>query len=171
MATTEILLPVLGASLDATDPPGRGWTTTDGTPYLAFNGTTSAPDEICYWSFRLPTLLDNATAPTLTIQWSNSTTNTNNVVWQCQVSKVAPSSDTDDMTAARTYDTTNKAAADAGVGTRQLQEVVITLTNFDSADAGDKVYLKFFRDPDDAGDTMGEDAYIYSEAVFTYTLV
>lgn len=164
MAVGTIILPILAAVGDPTLPPGLAFSTTDSVPYLTFDGTAAI--EKCRWAFRLP--VNYASAPVLRVQWSNSTTSTSNVVWQCQVAKVTPNSDTDDGIAVRTFSTTNKSAADAGVGTRRIQEILITLTNFDSAIAGDNVTLKFFRDYTDASDTMTEDAYLYA-VNFEYT--
>lgn len=156
MATGSILLPVAAATPDPTDPPGSLWTA-DNVRYLAFDAATP---EIILYSFRLPT--DFESAPLLQIQWSHSVSSTGNVRWGCQISKVTPNSDTDDMTSTRTFDTEN-TAADAGVATRRLQEVEMTLSNFDSAVAKDNITLKFYRDADDAADTLNsEDAYLWA---------
>jgi hypothetical protein len=149
---------------DETNPPGLAFSTTDGVPYLAFDA--GATNEEVYWTFRLPT--DYASGPLLQIQWSNAASDTGNCRWGCQVHAITPNSDTDDATAARTFGTEN-TATDAGVATRRVQEVQMTLTNFDGADAEDLLVLKFYRDSSDAGDTMNtDDAYLWAVS-FEYT--
>ena len=160
MATGTIILPILGAVPDATNPPALAFGTTTSQPYLVFD---SATDEIVYWTFRLPT--NYASAPVLKVQWSNSTTATGNAVWSCAVEKVTPNSDTDDMTGAKTFGTQNDAT-DAGVGTRELQEASITLTNFQSAAAGDWMIFKLFMDA--SADTIAQDCHVYAVS-FEYT--
>ena len=161
MAT--VILPILAAVPDPTNPPGLAFTATDNIPYLAFDPATR---ELVYWSFRLPT--DYSSGAKLQIQWSNAASDTGNCRWECQVTKVTPNSDTDDMTGTRSFHTEN-TASDAGVATRRLQEVEMTLSNFDSAVANDWVTFKFYRDAADALDTMDtDDAYLWAVS-FEYT--
>lgn len=157
MATGTVILPVTSAVGDPSNPPALKYTATDNVPYLIFDNATP---EIVYWTFRLPE--NYSSAPKLKIQWSNAASDTGNCCWGCQVTAVTPNSDADDMTATRTFDNINNQA-DAGVATRRLQEVEMTLTNFDGAVAGDWVTLKFQRDADDASDTMNTDeAYLWA---------
>lgn len=160
MATGTIILPILAAVPDATNPPALAFGATTGHPYLVFD---SATDETARWTFRLPE--NFASSPVLKVQWSNSTTATGNAVWSCAVEKITPNSDTDDMTGAKTMGTQNDAT-DAGVGTRQLQETSITLTNFQSATAGDYLILSLFMDA--SADTIAEDCYLWAVS-FEYT--
>lgn len=160
MALGTIILPILAAVPDPTNPPALGFSTTDNVPYLIFDETS---DEICYWSLRLPeNYATPGTTPKVQIQWSNAASDTGNVYWGCEVSAVTPNSDTQNMTSARSYGTINNVA-DAGVATARLQEVELALTTANGAVAGDQVVLKFRRDASDALDTMNTDeAYLWA---------
>jgi len=162
MATGIFELPVGVWKPDPTLTPQLLFTTQN-DPYLAFDDTII---EKVYVSLRVPS--NRASADVLKIQWSNSVSSTANIVWQAQIWKVTPNSDTDDAIGSATFATTNLSAADAGVGTRQLQEIEISLANFDSAVAGDRILIKLFRDGADAGDTMTEDGYFYG-ATYEYS--
>ena len=163
MATGTIEFGMLAAIPDDTNGPEMLIAgTTGGRVYWAFDG--GGGTENLYFNFRMPA--DYSSGNTLNIQWSNSTTQTNNCVWQAQVWAVTPNSDTDDMTGSGTYNTA-ATVTDAGVGTRQLQDAANTLT-MDGAQADDYVSIKFFRDSTDGSDNMTEDAYLYALS-FEYT--
>lgn len=160
MATGTILLPVMAFIVDETDPPFIGFSAGDSVPYLAFDSAT--PNESATISFRLPS--DYASAPLLKIQWSNDGTDTGNVRWEVAIAAVTPNTDADDMTTARTFDTSN-TVVDAGVDTRRVQEVEMALTNFDGAVAGDNITLRFSRDAADALDTMDTNGLVFALAL------
>lgn len=159
----------MGMRGDPTNPPQLSFSTTDGLPYWVFDGTTLAPAEVVRFEFRLPDdYATPGTAPVMHVQWSNGGSNTDDVIWQCQVHKLTPNSDADNASAARTYHTVNKSAADTGVATNRLQEIDITMSNMDSAVAGDLLAFYFFRDPDETGDTITDDCQLWS-LTFEYT--
>lgn len=156
MATGTILLPILAAVPDATNPPALLFSTS--RPYFAFDATT---DEIVYWTLRLPE--NYASAAALKVQWSgaSSTTATDTVVWGCQV--MAMTADTDGAMDSDSYDTANTVSDDIlGTTAKRIQEASLTLTNFDSAAAGDYVALKLYRDADNGSDDLAEDAWLWA---------
>lgn len=156
MATGTILLPILAAVPDATNPPALVFSTS--RPYLAFDATT---DEIVYWTFRLPE--NYASGAALKIQWSgaSSTTTSHTVVWGCQV--MAMTADTDGAMDSDSYDTANTVSDDIlGTTAKRIQGASLTLTNFDSGAAGDYLALKFYRDADNGSDDLAEDAWLWA---------
>ena len=159
MATGTILLPILGAVGDATNPPGVGFGGTVGRPYLIFDGTATI--EACHWTFRMPENFDPASAPVAKIQWSGSTANTLVVQWTGYV--MALTADVDGAADTDSYDTEN-VVTDANLGTtaKRIQEASLTLTNADSVAAGDYVSFRLLRDYDDTADTLTEDALLWA---------
>ena len=156
MATGTVILPILAATPDATNPPAVAWALN--RPYLAFD---SATDEIIVWTLRMPA--DYASSPLLKIQWGGtaSTTATDTVVWGCEV--MALTADTDGDPDTDSYDTINTVSDDIlGTTAGRVQEASLTLTNADSVAAGDYVALKFRRDADNGSDDLGEDARLWA---------
>lgn len=157
--TETIHLSPSGAVLDATVPPASGGTN---YPYLGFDATA---DEIVYWTFRLPD--DYASGATLKVQYSMASATTGNVVWVGEVWAVTPgdAADIDTESYATANSTTDAVPATAGY----LDEINITLTNFDSAVAGDWITIRFSRDANNASDTATGDAelrtvsFVYSK--------
>lgn len=144
MATATILLPVLAASGDVTDPPGLGFST-NGRPYLIFDAST---DWLCMWTFRTPA--DYASALTLKYQYTMATATTGNIVVQCEVMAAADNVDVQ----TDSYDTANSSGAVAVPGTAGLiDDQSLTLTNADSVAAGSHCVIRFRRDADNVSDT------------------
>lgn len=159
MATGTVLLSILGAVPDGTNPPELKFSTS--RPYLAFDAST---DEIVYWTFRLPA--NYASSPVLRIEWggSASVTTSHTVMWGCEV--MASTGDTDGALDSDSYDTINTTTDDIlGTTAKRHQSASITLTNFDSGAAGDYVALKFRRDANDAADDLNEDAWLWAVAL------
>jgi len=157
MATATVLLPLLGASLDETNPPGVTWT--NQRPKLLFDAAT---DEIAYWTFRLPA--DYSSALTLKFQYSMASATSGNVIIACQVMAVTDA-DAQDMDT-DSYDTVNTSAATAVPGTAgYLDEISLTLTNADSAAAGDYVAVKVSRDANNASDTATGDLELWAASI------
>lgn len=158
MATGTIILPVLAAVPDATNPPGLAFTSTLGLPYLAFDGGST--DEVCTFHLRMPE--NYASAPVLNVQWfGTSGTTSGNVVWGCDILAVTGNTDSGAIDS-ETFGTAN-TQQDAHLGTTgdRLHDVAITLSNTDSLAADDYVILKFYRDASDTvNDTYAADANV-----------
>lgn len=156
MATGTVILPLLNAVLDPTNPPAIGFA--NSAPYLDFDSGT---DELIYFAFRLPS--DYASGAALKIQWGgvSSTTITHTARWACEVMALTPDTDGDPDT--DSYDTANEVDDDIlGTTAGRLQEASLTLTNIDSAAAGDYVKLKFYRNANHANDDLAEDARLWA---------
>lgn len=155
MATGTILLPLLGG-FDATNPPGVETTTS--RVRLLFDAST---DEIIYKTFRLPQ--NYASGLTLKIVYGMASATSGAVYFGCQVMAV---SDGDSAALdSDSYDTANTGNATVPGTAGYPDEISITLTNADSAAAGDYVALKIFRDADNASDTATGDAEVYALSV------
>lgn len=153
MATGTILLPVLAAVPDASNPPGLAFSSTLGLPYLAFDAAT---DEICTFHFRMPVNYDNTAAMTLNVQWfGTSGTTSGDVIWGCQILAVTGNTDGGAIDS-ETFGTAN-TVTDSHLGTTgdRLHDVALTIStaNDDGLAADDYVILKFYRDADNASDT------------------
>ena len=159
MATGTIILPILAAIADPTLPPGLAFATTTSRPYLAFDGSASI--EKCSWTFRMPE--NYASGLTAKIQWSGSasTTVTHTVQWTGKV--MALTADTDGAADTDSYDSENVVSDDIlGTTAKRIQECSLTLTNADSAAAGDYIAFQLSRDYSDAADDLAEDAWLWA---------
>jgi len=159
MATGTIILPILSAIGDPTNPPGLNFTATTNRPYLAFDG--SAAIESCLWSFRMPE--NYASAPVAKIQWSgsNSTTTSHTVQWSVFVMALTP--DVDGAADSDSFDAENVVSDDIlGTTAKRIQEASVTLSNADSVAAGDLTYIRLLRDYSDAADDLAEDAWLWA---------
>lgn len=148
MATGTILLPLLGG-FDATNPPSIELF--NSKLRLLFDATT---DEIIHKTFRMPQ--NYASGLILKAQYSMVSATSGNVAISCEVMAVsdgdAAAVDSD------SYDTINTGAATAVPATAgYMDEISLTLTNADSAAAGDWIALKIRRDADHANDTATGD--------------
>lgn len=158
MATASILLPILAANPDPTDPPAYNVTTTTNRPYLAFDAST---DEAVVWTFRMPE--NFASGLTAKIQWSGaaSTTVTHTVRWAVEVMAVVP--ETGGAMDSDGFATSNEADDDIlGTTAKRLQEVSITLTNDDGVAPDDYVAIRLARNADHANDDLNEDAWLWA---------
>jgi len=141
MATGTIMLPLLGAMGDPTNPPGIAFTAAN-RPYLLFDGTT---DELCLWSFPLPA--NYASGLTIYCQYSMASATTNNVAIRTEVMAIA---DTEDV------DTDNFAAVEASAddtvpGTAGNMGVVSDALATPTVAAGDYIALRFGRENGTSG--------------------
>lgn len=122
---------------------------------LAFDAGT---DEITYFSFPMPD--DYSSTPVLKINYAATSATSGDVVWACQVMAVS-SGDSQDVDTA-SYAAIN-SATDTVPGTAgHLKSASISITNNDSLAAGDHVFLKLFRDADNASDTAAGDIELIS---------
>jgi hypothetical protein len=158
MATGTIILPILAAIPDPTNPPGLAFASGTNRPYLTFDGTATI--ESCVWTFRMPA--DYASALVAKIGWSGSasTTISETVQWTVYVMALTP--DTDGAADSDSYDTENVVSDDIlGTTAKRIQEASLTLSNADSVAAGDYVSIRLLRDYSDAADDLTEDAWLW----------
>jgi hypothetical protein len=130
-------------------------------PVIAFDGATLT--ETVFWTFRMPD--DYVSGGSLMIDWYINLT-AGAVKWQAAIGAVTPGDvDTpiEHALAAVSATVTNVNTVEAN----RLTQTVIVLANLDSVQAGDLVFIKLFRNPNDAQDTAGADA-IFVVAAFTY---
>ena len=104
-----------------------------------------------------------ASGLTAKIQWSGSasTTVTHTVQWTGKV--MALTADTDGAADTDSYDSENVVSDDIlGTTAKRIQECSLTLTNADSAAAGDYIAFQLSRDYSDAADDLAEDAWLWA---------
>jgi len=158
MATGTILLPILAAVSDPTNPPGLAFTATDSRPYLTFDDGSNI--EGCVWSFRMPE--NYSSAPVAKIQWSGSSSTTTSHTCQWSVFVMALTANTDGAADAEDFAAENVVADDIlGTTAKRIQEVSLTLTNNDNLAANDYVTIQLLRDYTDATDDLPEDAWLW----------
>ena len=156
MATGTVLLPIL-ANLDNSAPAAIAFS--NSIPHLLFDDTTQ---EYIYWSFRMPQ--DYASAPVLKLQYSMVSATSNNIEFEAQVMAVSDA-DSQDLDS-ESYDTANSQSATVPGTVGYLDEVSLSLTNADSAAAGDLIRIKLSRDADDgSNDTATGDLQLWSAAL------
>lgn len=165
MATRFILTPGSAEFGSATFPQLAIVNTTERIPVLAFD---AAVDEWCYWSVVVPQGWTGAVTAILTLL-ANSVAANADSYWEVSVQAVTPGGGTADDTINQST-TTSYAAVNAGNvlhPTTAYQEVAlsITLTNMDSAAAGDSLRIKVSRDANHASDDLAVDALLKSAEI------
>jgi hypothetical protein len=154
MATGTIMLPIQGASLDATAPPGIAYIL--GRPKMLFDAGTQ---EYAYWVFRMPT--NYASGPVGKLQYSMASATSGLIDFELQMYAVTDG-DSQDLDA-DSYATANSASATVPGTAGYMDEVSITITNADSVAAGDWVAVKLSRDADDgSNDTATGDLELWN---------
>lgn len=161
MATADLLLPIAAAVL----PDGS---TSNAAPaiqrvkssaaapapffyQLAFDAST---DEMCMWSFRMPS--NYSSTPVLIVQYKMTSATTGAVRFECYLAAITPNVDTTDADA-KAFASSNSTGQTVPATTAgKVNELTITLTNADSLAAGDWVIVYLRRDAD--GTTGTDDA-------------
>lgn len=160
MATATILIDLLSVHLDDTNPPGIQWSAS-GVPRLVFEGTT---DKLFTIKFRLPD--DYASGLAYKWQYSMASATANNVAVRSQVKAVTDG--TEDVDSA-TFDTLEASADNAVPGTAgYLKTISHSLSNLDSAAAGDYIEIQFGRENGTSGTNATGDMYLHT-LTLTYT--
>lgn len=127
---------------------------TERRPVLAFDATT---DEAAMWTAVVPQGFTGTV--TAHVYYMMASATSGDVVWAVTVEAVTDG-DTLDLDAASGYGTVNTATAATVPGTAGYLDVVsVTLSNLDSAAAGDYLRIKLTRDADNGSDTAAGDAY------------
>ena len=130
-ATSTIILPVQASKLPTSNPARID--AGEGNWRLLFDPTT---DQSCLWQFRLP--VNYASGLVIKIQYSMASATSGAVYFQASVMAVSDGDAADIVT--DSYDTANSGNATVPATAGYLDEISVTLTNADSAAAGD--YLK-----------------------------
>ena len=152
MATTRYALTPESAHFPATNFPALS--SVQARPVLAFDTTTS---ETCYWTVVAPQGLTGALSAV--IHFFGNAAGTNGAAFDVAVEAITPG-DATDLDAGTSFDSVNGGNAALPATQGYQTSVSITLTNADSAAAGDYVRISLARDVADANDTFAADAYV-----------
>jgi hypothetical protein len=161
MADVELMLDPAAAQFLSTSFPAL---VKNGTNFpavgLAFD---AAADEAAFWSFQAINYASGNV--TVTIYWYADTASTGDVVWGVQLAAITPNTDTQDVET-KAFATAN-TATDTHLGTtgQRLHSVAVTVSNLDSLAADDEVWIRIYRDADNASDTMTGDAILTGATV------
>ena len=154
MATRLILTPLAG-EFPATNFPQL--TLSNRRPVLAFDATTS---ETVYWTAVIPQGWTGTV--TAVISYAMASATTGGVAFDVAVEALT-SGDATDTDATTSFDTVNGGNDSAVPGTAgYMEQLSITLSNLDSAAAGDLVRFSLARDVADAADTATGDCYVFA---------
>ena len=158
MATIQVLTP-LSAEFKTTGYAALTRTSdaSGARTFLAFDG---AADESCYWTFVAPENVATTTW-TATVQFAMASATSGAVVVALSLEAVT-SGDALDLDTSESLDTANTSSATTVPGTAgYLGNIVVTLTNKDSVQAGDQVRLKLSRlSSSNGGDTASGDMLV-----------
>lgn len=152
MATGTIILPILAAVPDPTNPPGLAFTAAN-RPYLTFDAST---DELVVWTFPLPT--NYASGLAVHCQYSMASATANNIAIRTEVMAIA---DTEDV------DTDNFAAVEASAddtvpGTAGNMGVVSDALGTPTLAASDYIALRFGRENGTSGTNATGDMEVWA---------
>jgi hypothetical protein len=124
-------------------------------PVLAFDTATS---ETCYWTVVVPQGLSGALSAVIHV--FGNAAGTAGVVFDVAVEAITPD-DAVDLDSATSFDSVNTSSSIAMPSTQGHQTSgSVTLTNADSAAAGDYARISLARNVGAAGDTFAADAYV-----------
>jgi len=153
MATGTIILPILGATPDPTNPPGLAFSTA-GRPYLTFDTGT---DELCLWTFDIPS--NYASAPVCNVIYS-AAVNSGTFQPSVEIMGVVDAADLD----TDAWDTANAATATTVPGTIGLMDTISWAQTNDGSPsalaANGYAALRLRRDV--SGDTAAGDVYVWA---------
>ncbi len=152
MATGTIILPVLSAVPDATNPPGLDFSTAS-RPFLTFDGTT---DELCSWSFEIPS--NYASGMTIRVHYSMASATSNVVAIRTECMAIADGEDIDTDNFAAV-----EASADAAVpGTAGLSDIIADALTTPTLAANDYLCLRFGRENGTSGTNATGDMEVWA---------
>lgn len=154
MATRMVLTP-LSAEFPATNFPQLLKLATPSRHALAFDAGTS---ETAYWTGVIPQGWTGTVVAVISYIMASATSG--GVAFDVAVESVT-SADAVDLDAGVSFDTVNAGNDSAVPGTAgYMEQLSITLSNLDSAAAGDLVRFSFARDVADGADTATGDCYV-----------
>jgi len=152
MATTRFALTPESAHFPATNFPALS--SVNARPVLAYDAATQ---ETCYWTVTAPQGLTSALSAV--IHFFGNAAGTNGAAFDVAVEAITPG-DATDLDSATSFDTVNGGNTTLPATQGYQTSVSITLTNADSAAAGDYVRISLARDVADANDTFAADVYV-----------
>lgn len=152
MATGTILLPILAAVADATNPPALSFTTAN-RPYLAFDDTT---DELCSWHFRMP--INYASGATIKVMYSMASATTNVVAVRTELMTIADGEDID----TDNFSAVEASADDTVPGTAGLSGEISDELATPTIAAGDYVALRLGRENATSGTNATGDMEVWA---------
>lgn len=155
MTTTRFNLLPNNAELASTNFPQP--TKINDRPVLAFDAAT---DETCYWTGFVPQGFTGTMTAVITFMMASATSGA--VGFQIAVEAVT-AGDATDLDAGTSFDTVNNSASTTVPATAgYIGQISITLTNQDSAAAGDYIRFRLNRDADGSAitDSATGDAYV-----------
>jgi hypothetical protein len=122
---------------------------------LAFDAATK---ETVFFRFRA----DNYGSGNLTldIDWYADTATSGDIIWGAQLAVITPDSDTQDVETKSLA--TAQSVTDTHLGTtgQRVHRASLTISNLDSIASGDEIWVAFYRDSAQAGDTMTGDGIV-----------
>lgn len=131
---------------------------------LAYDATSTTA-EAAFWQFRATNY--GSGNVTVEIQWYADTATSGDVVWGVQLAAITPNSDSQDVETKALA--TAATATDTHLGTtgQRLHTISATISgaSLDSIANGDAVWLRVYRDSNNAADTMTGDAIVTLVAV------
>lgn len=160
MTTATIMIDVFGIHKDSTNPPGTEWLTS-GAPCLSFDDTT---DELFTVALRLPD--DYSSGLAYKWQYSMASATTNNVAVRSQVKAVTDGTEDIDSATAATIEASSDNAVPGTAG--YTKTISHTMTNLDSAAAGDYIEIQLGRENGTSGTNATGDMYLHT-LTLTYT--
>jgi hypothetical protein len=150
---------VISIHKDSTNPPGTAWL--NGVPHFTFDDTT---DELFIISFKIPTGFSSGLRLKIPY-WMDSATS-NNVALRFEVKCVTAAENIETAT----FDTLEKTTDSAVPATAGLwKEIDHTITNDDSAAAGDMCEIKIGRENATTGTNATGDMFIRPTFEILYT--
>lgn len=152
MATGTILLPILAAVADATNPPALSFTTAN-RPYLEFDDTT---DELCSWHFRMP--VNYASDATIKVIYSMTSATTNVVAVRTELMAIADGEDID----TDNFSTVEASDDDTVPGTAGLSGEISDVLTTPTIAAGDYVALRLGRENATSGTNATGDMEVWA---------
>jgi hypothetical protein len=157
MATVVVPLfpgPVERPTTNAPQPKYIAGSTTS-RRVLAFDAAT---EETCFFVFRAARYASGNL--TVRVRWSAASATSGVVQFGAAVGAITP--DTDSTSLGSKVFGTAATVTDTHLGTNadRVMTTAVTVTSLDSIAADDHCFLKFYRDADDAADTMTGDCYV-----------
>lgn len=156
MATTNIGLDPKSAILSSSAIPELVNIIGTNGPVMGYAFDAAAREDIY---FSVPLLLYGSGNITATYEWySRSGSTTGAVVWGGRIACITPG-DAQSMET-KAWATTQTTTTTVNATAKGLTSTAVTISNLDSATAGDTMWLNIYRDAAAGGDTMAGDAIL-----------
>lgn len=158
MATTRITLSPQGALPAGADtfPEVKAAGTNFDVMSLSFDAAT---DEECFWQIPYAPTYGSGNI-TVKVRWYGDTATSGNVVWAAAVACITPETDSTDVEADSWGTAATVTDSHLGTTAHRIMEASITVSSLDSITTGDLLFLRLYRDADNASDTMSGDAQV-----------